>query len=318
MDTAGCSGDDLAMIRRPHVAALALTLALLAAACSGDDSASDGTPGTNEDDVEVTGDTVSRASFSLLSYNVAGLPEGISGSSPAANAPIISPLLNDYDVVLLQEDFDFYTDLLRADADHEYMSEPHPGPEVENPIGRESAAVGDGLNNLSRLPIGELDRVPWVGCGEAAADCLALKGFAGTTLELGSIDDIDLYTLHMEAGGEDEELRGDDLDELATYLAERSDGRAVIIGGDWNLHTDEEPDATQFADFLAETGLVDVCEEIDCGADGDEIDKVVFRSSGDVVLTPTSHRFERDVFVDGSGQPLSDHDALHVDFDWEG
>jgi hypothetical protein len=31
---------------------------------------------------------------------------------------------------------------------------------------------------------------------------------------------------------------------------------------------------------------------------------------------PTSYRFERDVFVDSNGQPLSDHDALRVDFQW--
>jgi endonuclease/exonuclease/phosphatase family metal-dependent hydrolase len=299
-----------------HLTVAVLTLALVAAACSGDDSRSSGRSAEG-DAREATGDTAARGSFSLLAYNVAGLPEGISGSSPEANAPIISPLLNDYDVVLMQEDFDFYTDPLRADAEHEFMTDPHPGPEVENPIDRESAAVGDGLNALSRFPLSEVDRVPWQGCGEASADCLALKGFARTTLELDAGAEVDLYTLHMEAGGEDEALRADDLDELAAYLAEMSEGRAVIIGGDWNLHTDEEPDATQFVDFLAETGLVDVCAEVDCGSDADEIDKVVFRSSRDVVLNPTSHRFERDVFVDDEGEPLSDHDALEVNFDWE-
>jgi hypothetical protein len=288
-----------------------LVLAFVAAACSDDDS------GAATENGEVTGDTVAQGSFSTLSYNVAGLPEGISGSSPEANSTIISPLLNDFDVVLMQEDFDFYTDLLRADATHEFVTERHPGPEVENPVERESAAVGDGLNIMSVFPIGPLERVPWLGCGEASADCLALKGFALTILELDPTAEVDLYTLHMEAGGEDEALRGDDLDELAAFVADRSEGRAVIIGGDWNLHTDEEPDATQFADFLAETGLIDVCAEIDCGGDADKIDKVVFRSSGDLELTPTSHQFERDIFVDGAGEPLSDHDALHVEFDWK-
>jgi hypothetical protein len=300
-----------------HLTVVVVALALVAAACSGDD-AEETEAASDPDSGDVTGDTVGRGSFSVLAYNVAGLPEGISGSSPEANAPIISPLLNDYDVVLMQEDFDFYTDLLRADADHEFQTEPHPGPEVENPIGRASAAAGDGLNILSVLPIGDLDRVPWEGCGEASADCLALKGFARTTLELHPLSEVDLYTLHMEAGGEDEGLRGDDLDELAAFLAAQSGGRAVIIGGDWNLHTDEEPDATQFADFLDETGLIDVCDEVDCGGDADEIDKIVFRSSNDVILIPTSHRFERALFVDEAGEPLSDHDALHVDFDWEG
>jgi hypothetical protein len=61
-----------------------------------------------------------RGTFTLLSYNVAGLPAQFSGSEPAVNMPLISPKLNAYDVVLVQEDwvdpvppvppFDFYHD----------------------------------------------------------------------------------------------------------------------------------------------------------------------------------------------------------------
>ena len=49
--------------------------------------------------------TTASGSFTALSYNVAGLPEQISGSSPSTNSPHISPLLNGYDLVLLQEDW---------------------------------------------------------------------------------------------------------------------------------------------------------------------------------------------------------------------
>ena len=80
------------------------------------------------------------AQFTTLAYNVAGLPQGISGSDPERNLPLISPLLNDYDVVLTQEDFDWWTPLaglldfrnyharLRADATHPYRTDVHPGP----------------------------------------------------------------------------------------------------------------------------------------------------------------------------------------------
>lgn len=43
--------------------------------------------------------------FTTLTYNVAGLPEGLSGSNPSVNTPLISPLLNAYDLVLVQEDW---------------------------------------------------------------------------------------------------------------------------------------------------------------------------------------------------------------------
>ena len=48
---------------------------------------------------------VQSGSFTALTYNVAGLPEGISGSNPETNMQMISPLLNAYDLVLIQEDF---------------------------------------------------------------------------------------------------------------------------------------------------------------------------------------------------------------------
>lgn len=306
-------------------AAVALLLIAGAAACSSD--------GGDEPDAAGSGDTTTSAAeaddeapsgaFSALTYNVAGLPQGINDDQfPEQHQPLISPLLNDYDVVVLQEDFGFYTDLLRADATHEFQSDPHPGPEELNPIAREGAATGDGLNVLSRLPIGPLERVPWQTCAPAAADCLALKGFARNDLQLAGGDHettvIDLYNLHMEAGSEEDDnvARGNDLDDLAAYLDEHSADRAVIIGGDWNLSYDEEPDGTQLRDFLAETGLQDVCEVVDCGADDDVIDRFFFRSGGGVELTPASHSFERDVFVNADGGPLSDHDALRVDWEW--
>ena len=52
-----------------------------------------------------TAPSAASGSFTALTYNVAGLPEQISGSSPEANSPLISPLLNGYDLVLLQEDW---------------------------------------------------------------------------------------------------------------------------------------------------------------------------------------------------------------------
>ena len=50
--------------------------------------------------------------FTVLSYNVAGLPQEISTVNPQEHIPLISPLLNDYDVVLTQEDFDWWVPAL--------------------------------------------------------------------------------------------------------------------------------------------------------------------------------------------------------------
>src|SRR5690349_21383843 len=39
--------------------------------------------------------------FTLLTYNVAGLPQLVSPSSPRLNVPLVSPLLNHYDIALV-------------------------------------------------------------------------------------------------------------------------------------------------------------------------------------------------------------------------
>lgn len=265
--------------------------------------------------------------FLGLTYNVAGLPEGISGSHPATNTPLISPLLNAYDLVLVQESWQtpdpnplaplrVYHELLVADATHPYKSVPAAQPLGMNPL-RPSALLADGLNRMARFPFGEELRTPWSSCHNSAADCLALKGFSVARTTLAPGVEVDVYDLHMEAGGdpEDDVLRDAGITQLRDAMNTISAGRAVIVGGDFNLHTDAEPDKSQYERLLAEAGLQDVCAALSCPSPG-RIDKFAFRSGGGVTIAPLSWRFETDVFVDGAGDPLSDHDALAVRFAW--
>ncbi len=263
----------------------------------------------------------------VLTYNVAGLPEGLSGSHPARNTPLISPLLNGYDLVLVQESWQtpvpnplaplrVYHELLVADALHPFKSIPATHPFGTNPD-RPTAILGDGLNRMSRFPFTPVTRVPWTGCHNSAADCLALKGFSFARTTLAPGVEVDVYNLHMEAGGdpEDDALRDAGVSQLRDFIAANSAGRALIVGGDFNLHTNTQPDGAQYARLLAETGLVDACAAVSCPSPG-RIDKIAFRSGGGVTLEALSHRFETDVFVDDAGEPLSDHDALAVRFAW--
>lgn len=290
------------------------------------------------------GGVVTTDTFTALSYNVAGLPEPLSSSESDINSPFISPLLNAYDVVLLQEDWidpepplggvDFHHDDIVSQVTHPYRSVPGTPPVGTDPR-RPSALVADGLNLLSVFPFGPVDRQMWVGCfggldtsDGGAGDCLSEKGFMLTTMTLANGVDVDVYNLHAEAGSNrvDQDLSAEQFQQLAAFMNAHSGGRAVILGGDTNLHTDGiHPDSWGgedtkiWDDFLTATGLQDVCDVVDCGADADEIDKFAFRSGGGVTLQPLSHRFERDVFVrPGDGAPLSDHDALRVEFQWTG
>jgi hypothetical protein len=332
-------GDGRGSIRARGLAVVLLAAGVLAG-CSSDGSEAGG--GSSD---AGAAEATAEGSFSVLSYNVAGLPVEISKERPDVNIPKISPLLEDYDVVLTQEDFDWwkpdglasttdfvnYHERLRADVTHEFRTDVHPGAEavgIDIEADRPNMELGDGLGVLSRFELGEVVRVPWTDCfGEfdsGASDCLAMKGFLHTTITLDDGVEVDLYDLHGEAGGgpEDQALQAADFEQLAVYIAEHSEGRPIILGGDTNLHTDlEHEDAGDGADieiwdtFLKATGLVDACVATSCD-DPSRIDKIAFRSAAGIELVPTEYGFETDVFVDEEGVDLSDHQALQVVFRW--
>ena len=307
-------------------------MAVIVAACS-DDTRNDALGPMS--DAAVVGDAATSGEFEALTYNVAGLPEGISSSHPATNTQYISPLLNDYDLALVQEDWltpepnplniRLFHDVLAMSAQHPYQSVPAPCPLGLNPA-RPSALLSDGLNEFSRFAFGDLTRVAWEGCfGEllatdgGAADCAAMKGFSVAVHVLAPGVEVDVYDLHGEAGGTaaDQQLQEADYRQLTAFINDFSTGHAVILGGDTNLHTEStNPDAVIWQSFLADTGLLDVCQSVECGADRTRIDKFAFRSNGTVTLLPLTHRFERTKFVGPDGMPLSDHAALAVRFRW--
>ncbi len=342
------------LVHRPFTCVAIAVLVLLAAACSDDGdeaSGADGSTTTTEASSPSGDDEGTEAdgtTFELLTYNVAGLPQEVSGEDPSADIPQISPLLEAYDVVLTQEDFDWwkpgglveqldldfanYHDRLRADTTHEFSTPVHPGPEAAglDPASRPSLEIGDGIGILSRFPMDDVVAQAWESCfgsldtsDGGAADCASMKGFRVATIDLDGVP-VDVYSLHGEAGGtaEDQALQADDFAQLAAFIAEHSGDRAVIVGGDTNLHTDpSHPDASGEADteiweaFLAEVGLTDACTATDCDEVG-RIDKVAYRSDDAVTLEATAYDIPQDTFTDADGEDLSDHLPVAVTFSW--
>jgi len=315
-----------------------LALVLVGAACSSDD-AGDTAPA---DDTRATGDDAGRSgSFSMLAYNVAGLPQEFSSENPEEHLPLISPLLEPFDIVMTQEDFDWwgpevenldfvhYHERLRADTTFEYATEQHPGPAAvgidgSNPQ-RPLPYVGDGLGFLSRFPFTDVDRVPWTRCygiTDGASDCLAMKGFATATFELADGVVVDIYTLHAEAGEgpDDQPLQVEDFEQLGAYIEEHSEGHAVIVGGDTNLHLEADHDQRAgdtpiWEGFLETTGLTDVCDVVECPEQG-AIDKVAWRDGNGASFEPQSFTHERDTFSGPDGEDLSDHPPVVVEWTW--
>jgi hypothetical protein len=271
--------------------------------------------------------------LSVLTYNVAGLPEGISGSHPAANHPQVSPLLNAYDLVGVQEDF-AYHDLLVEDLTFPFQSvkDTNPGPYGEQ-LG---FAFGDGLNTFSRTPFGDFTRVTWNVCNGVVtngSDCLTPKGFSYERHEVAPGVFLDVYNLHTDAGGDPDDLaaRADNVRQMYQHVLDFSSDVAVIVLGDTNSRYTRGADV--LPEMLAATGLTDVWIELqrggvlpdvgpslqDCtdpsAGTCERVDKIFYRSSALLAIDALTYEVPRVLFSDVAGVPLSDHDPVHALFE---
>lgn len=269
----------------------------------------------------------------VLTYNVAGLPEGISGSHPATNHPLISPLLNAYDLVAVQEDF-AYHELLVASLTHPHQSvkDTNPGPYGEQ-LG---FAFGDGLNTFSRDPFTGFTRVTWDECFGVftnASDCLTPKGFSVERHEIAPGAFLDVYNWHADAGSaaDDVAARASNTRQLYQHILDHSADAAVIVLGDTNSRYTREGDV--LPEMLAATGLRDVWIELErggvmpaigsnlrecddpSGPNCERVDKIFFRSSALLEISALAHDVPAALFTDASGVPLSDHDPVFARFE---
>ena len=191
--------------------------------------------------------------ISVLTYNIHGLPTWIALDDPTVRIPQILDKARAYDVVLLQEDF-AYQSVVDAHNRH-----PH--------LWRGSAewlawvGAGAGLTTLSKHPSAEASFAEpyaicngWIG---AANDCFGNKGFLQTRLALADAAELDVWNTHLDAGGSDEDraARKQQLEKLATAMESRSRGRAVLVGGDFNLEWSNAADHAILEAFAKRLGL---------------------------------------------------------------
>jgi hypothetical protein len=248
--------------------------------------------------------------FTTLIYNVAGIPQFASDVEPATNDPLIGPFLNDYDLVLLQEDF-IYHEELAAGVHLPYVSPDYPVPSS-------FMTLGDGLSRFSRFPMAEFERHEWSICSglfSGMSDCTARKGFSFARMTLANGVTVDVYNMHLDAGSseDDQEARTIQTSELIAGVLARSAGRAVIVAGDTNFRNSRPADVANFERLLAELDVTDTCVEARCARPG--LDRILYRSGGGLSLR--LHDYEVPThFVDSEGLPLSDHLPVLVTFGW--
>lgn len=205
-------------------------------------------------------------SFNVLSYNVGGLPDLVSSSNPKEYTVQISPKLNDYDIINVQEDFNYHNELI-SQVTLPYLT-------TTSGI----AGFGSGLNSLSKYPFRDLKRITWdkrSGLFDNGSDELTPKGFTAATYEITPPVKLDVYNLHADAGSDDKSLeaRRDNIRQLSNYIKEHSDGNAVIVFGDTNTRYTRAADNIEL--LMSENGLRDPWIDLIRGgsipADGDAL-----------------------------------------------
>jgi endonuclease/exonuclease/phosphatase family metal-dependent hydrolase len=244
--------------------------------------------------------------LSVLTYNTRGLPAWIARDDPPARFPQLLEKTEDYDVVLVQEDFAFH-DLVRRHRRHPLLLRGN-GPR-EGWLGFQ----GSGLTLLSRLPWLREHARPydvchgWLG---AANDCLGSKGFLMARLALGNGAAVDVWDTHLDAGpaAGDDQARGAQLERLAAEIEARSRGRALLVGGDFNLHWQQPRDRSRLESFAKRLALA-VAARAPAGAGWRQLDNLLVRSGVGAAIEVLESGIDPR-FVDPAGAPLSDHPAV--------
>ncbi|WP_328437882.1 jacalin-like lectin [Streptomyces sp. NBC_00444] len=271
-----------------------------------------------------TGSTPAAAatgSFNVLTYNIAGLPLGLGDSDPETNTPLIGQRLGPYDIVNVQEDFNYHASLYANDT------HPHRTPTSGG------AAFGDGMNTLSDYSFEDFQRVKWNNC--TGTNCLTPKGFSLARVRLAEGVFVDLYNVHTNADSDDAALaaRRANIEQMSDFIQANSAGNAVIVMGDTNTRYTRAGD--NIRTLISENGLKDpwvdlvkggtppaqgsdalLCDSAAPANDCEVVDKVLYRGSDLVSLNATRYNNDWKSFLRSDGKHLSDHFPHAVDFSY--
>lgn len=259
--------------------------------------------------------------FNVLTYNVAGLPLGLGDSDPETNTPLIGQRLAPYDIVNVQEDFNYHASLYANDT-HPYRTATSGG-----------AGIGDGLNTLSDQSFEDFERVKWNAC--TGTNCLTPKGFSLARVRLAEGVFVDLYNVHTNADSDDAALaaRRANVEQLSDFIQANSSGNAVIVMGDTNTRYTRTGD--NIRTLVGENGLTDawvqlakggtppaagsdalLCDAAAPANDCEVVDKVLYRGSKLLNLNATRYNNDWANFLRSDGKHLSDHFPHTVDFSY--
>lgn len=247
--------------------------------------------------------------FSVLTYNIHGLPPEVTNDNTSERIKQIAPLLEAYDVIGLQEDWMIEnheilvenTDFVTIDAFNE--------PSTEDKV------YGSGLSLLSDFPLLEFNHIYYDRCNgyiDSASDCFASKGVQAAVLDIGG-HEFTILNTHLEAGSGDldDQIRIEQIQTIVALL--ETTITPVILLGDFNLRPNDQSDV-EALQLLENQNMRQTCWEIDC-SEPNHIDQIWIRSSDNIDLQIETWTAPNN-FVDAQGVDLSDHPPITVNLQW--
>lgn len=277
------------------------------------------------------------ASARFLNCNVAGLPDfksiiGMGSTDVKGNTKQLGAIFNssDFDVIAVQEDFNYHNILTREMKSYKYTTG-HSG----------GVPGGDGLNIFTRsIPLYNETRQEWHSCygGIAEGDGLTPKGILYTVLDLGNGITVDFYDIHADAfdGAGNALSRAAQYLQLLSFVDKNSTGRPVILTGDFNtsIHLNRGgencADEAMMYDLTKKYGFKDAWIEVCNNGDydnfsewykkypnsywgvWDSVEKFYYRNGGGIEITADT--FEYFVAENEEGARLSDHNGAACKF----
>jgi len=260
--------------------------------------------------------------FTSIIYNVQSRPWL---DDAREKLPKISPLLNGYDIVGIEECFQRHP-LLWGEADY-------PNKAYFGRLSYPWKLANSGLSVLTRLPMGAVEMEHYRKQGEFQ-NRIASKGIMLTRLNAGGYP-LDFYLTHMEAGdrGEAQMARMDQALQVVDFVKRHSpETHAVLLAGDFNMmplrpaktpkeyspaHFTDEADlkgrTAAFQAMYEGLNLRDASDEL-YGPVRDDIERFLFRAPTGAKMEAVSLTQDHEHFKRADGSPLSDGSPYIVRF----
>ena len=246
------------------------------------------TPATAEQ-TAIFNNMVNGETFTLATLNVDGMPQQIlffdvNTEGPAEKySPVIARymLSKKFDIILTQENFN-YNAQLTAPFDSAGYRHDIWGGGIDVELALERLNQGEDLEGIfhidgltafwsPKLQVVREDSVRWTagyGLFDHGWDTMVRKGFRKYDVKLEGGNHVVVYNMHMDAGSEDDEVKGEDgpdrrarmiqWRQLRDHILAHLDTRPIIVTGDLNSYYERDSICSQIFNVIEQTGRATV------------------------------------------------------------